>query len=225
MKKFYSSPVAPGVPFDNEDNNFQSDNVQDAIEEAKVSGIPFNEIDCGIFLTDRHYKAYSATPGQLINTSKSTIVLNDYTSTSDTLAFNLSSGEVRFWTSGRFYVDYSVTFENSTGTRTTTRSVLELNTGSGFQEIPGSEVYTYERNTANDRSTGSNTALIEVNVGDIIRISSARTTGSNNLTLGEGCSLLIKPQKELTEESAFLVINGADVTDPELLFNYNAGEL
>jgi len=221
----FTFPVAEAVPFDNEENNFTAENTQEAIEEAKISGVPFNVINCGEFLSDRHYKAYSNAGGQVINNVDTPLILTQSTPTSDTNAFNLASGELQFLTAGKFYVTYNVTFDNTNNSRTNSRNALQINTGSGFVEIEDTVVYTYERQANADRQTGTGTALIDVNIGDIIRIVSRRIQGSNNTSLGSGTALMVVPQRERTEDQVILGIDGANVTDEELLFNYNAGEL
>lgn len=216
---------AKAIRFDNSENGFISDNVKNAIEESKFDGTIFNGIDAGIFRTDRILNAYNATGGQVINSSSPTTIQVDTAgSASDTAVFLISSGEIEFLESGKYNIFYYVAFDNNNNSRTNTQSFLELNTGSGFSKITGSDVFTYERTSNADRQTGSNVVSLDMNSGNIIRIRSQIIQGSNNTTFAESCKIQIIPFDSATEESNF-TIDGSNLTETEILGQIDAGEL
>lgn len=215
-----------GIRFLSEDevsNGFESKNVQDAIEETLSKGQTVNCYDCGTFLTSRIFSAYNSVGGQTIGTSASTIQIDTLKNASDSAAFSLSSGEVEFHFSDIYNISYSVVFDDTNTARTNTRSVLQINTGSGFVDVVGSEVYTYERTSAADRSTGSATIALEVNKGDIIRIVSNRIAGSNNTVVAEGSRLVAVPSTPATKDE-LIGIDGSNVNEG-LLGIIDCGEL
>lgn len=204
-------------------NGFKSKNVQDAIEETMSNGQTINCYDCGVFLTPRVFSGYNSTGGQTINASKSTIQINTLNNSSDSVAFNLSSGELEFLFSDTYTISYSVVFDDTNSSRTNTRSVLEIDTGSGFVEVVGSDVYTYERTSAADRSTGSATIALSINSGDVIRIVSNRIAGSDNTVVAEGSRLVAIPVTPASGD-VLIGIDGSEV-DLDLLGTIDCGEL
>lgn len=226
MKKFYSGPISEGTPFDNENSNFtiEADNVQTALEEAILGGYQFNKIDAGVFLTDRIFQVSNLTSGQTINQNQSTVILDNVQPNSDTTAFIASSGEVESFIEEKIRVDFSITMDNTNTARTSSLSFLEVNYGSGWEKVENTEVYTYERTTAADRQTGTGYAIIDIKVGDKLRIRSQRIAGSNNTIIDEGCNLLITPLRPKTVESN-LGIDGSDLEQEKVIGEINAGEL
>lgn len=218
------SDVAASVPFDNTTNGFTVDNVQEAIEEARLDGSIFNGIDAGVFKTTRVLTAYNSAGGQVITTTPSTIQINTPTGSTDLAAFQITSGQITFRESGKYSVYYYVAFDNVNGTRTNTQSFLEINTGSGFSKIQASDVYTYERTSNADRQTGTGVLSLAVTSGTIIRIRSQIIQGSNNSTLAEACKVHIIPFDPETCQPNF-TIDGSDLTNLEILGQINAGEL
>ncbi len=184
----------------------------------------FNGIDAGVFRTSRVLNLYNTTNSQTITSTPSTIILDTASSISDTSSFIFSSGEIDFLITGQYRITYSVTFDNINTARSNTQSFIEINTGSGFNKVVGSDVYTYERTDNADRQTGSKTVHLEVNKGDFIRVRSQVIQGSNNETVAGGCVIDIEP---LVPESSevILEIDSTDNINDTLLGNLDAGEL
>lgn len=204
-------------------NDFKAKNVQEAIEETLSTGQTINCYDCGEFLTSRVFSGYNSTGGQTISNNKSTIQIDTLNQSSDSASFNLSSGELEFLFSDIYTISYSVVLNDTNQTRTNSKSVLEINTGGGFVEVEGSDVYTYERNTAAGKSTGSATIALNVNKGDIIRISSSVITGSDNVVVAEGSRLSAVPITPASGEIS-IGVDGSEV-GLDLLGIINCGEL
>lgn len=215
-------PLAEDIEFDNSTNGFTSDNVQNAIEEAKFSSTIFNGIDAGVYLTSRVLTAYNGTGGQSVTASPSTIIIDTKTGASDNNAFNLSGGEVEFNFAGKYNIFFSIAFDNIDSTRTSSQTFLELNTGSGFSKVDSSDIFTYERITNADRQTGTGVVSLDVSIGDQIRIRSQVITGSNNTVVAEGCKIHIVPFNPETCKPNF-TIDGSDLTQSEILSELDAG--
>lgn len=66
-KHYTVTPVAESIPFDNDTNGFVSDNVQDAIEEAKGSGGT-----TGIFNILTHFRNAAGTRIQMYERTSGT---------------------------------------------------------------------------------------------------------------------------------------------------------
>lgn len=216
---------AVSVLFDNTSNGFISNDVQTAIEEAKFNGTVFNEFNAGEFLTPRLFFAYNSSGSQLITSSASTISIDTIdTSVTDINQYLLASGELEFRYTDKCTLTYSVTFTNTNGARTSTQSFLEINQGSGFSKVLGSDVFTYERNDSNDVQTGTKTVFLNINTGDIVRIRSQILNGSNNNVQVSGCSFSVVPRRPPSEEP-ILTIDGSDLTQTEILGELDSGEL
>jgi hypothetical protein len=205
-------------------NGFLAKDVQTAVEEAKFGGYQFNEFDAGVFLTDRNLKAYNSASGQVINSSPSTLQINTLDPESDSTAYQLSSGEVEFLFDGKCQVIYTVVFDNSNNSRSNTQSFLEINTGSGFSKVQASDVFTYERRSNADRSSGTRAVTLEVFTGDILRIRSQVIQGSNNTSAAEGSGIEVVPLVPRSHEPR-LGIDGSDLSQDEILGELDAGEL
>lgn len=197
---------------------------REALAEARYNGGEFNTINAGMFLTSRIMSAINDTGGQVITSSPSTIIIDKASSESDILALRLSSGELEFLDGGKFNVFYSVAFDNSNGNRTNTQSFLEIDTGSGFSKLEGSDVFTYERTSNADRQTGTGVATIEVPANGRIRIRSQVIQGSNNSTVEKACKIQVSPFITADNDPIF-DIDGSDLTQDEILGELDAGEL
>lgn len=218
---------APNIRFENNDNNFSSDNVQDAIEEAKFQESSFNIVDSGIFRTSRLFSAYNSANSQLINTTASTVQINTPFPGSDNGSYLISSGEVEFLDEEESYkINYSVTFDNSDGSRTNTQTFLEKFNGSTWSKIIGSDVYTYERTSNADRQTGSTTLVVSFGKNEKVRVRSQTIQGSNNTTVAESCSITIEPSNKAAGIHNNLGLDCKTVIEKDdILSKWNCGEL
>jgi len=99
--------------------------------------------------------------------------------------------EVTINTTGWYEIAYSVSSDNTSGSRTVTTTHLDLNTGGGFNTVPGTISFGYHRNASRGESTSTAVFILNISAGDIIRISSV-STGSSVVTAVGGCRLNIK---------------------------------
>jgi hypothetical protein len=218
---------ALNIRFDNSSNGFASKEVQSAIEEAKIGGRDFNIVDAGVFRTSRLFSAYNSQNSQTISGTPNTVQINTLFEGSDSGSYTLSSGELEFLDETEsLLVSYSVTFDNTNGTRTSTQSFLEKFDGSSWTKIIGSDVYTYERTTVADRQTGSKSIVVKLNKFNKLRIRSQTIGGSNNTTVAQGSSITIEPASKEAGSHFNLGLDCKTVLEQDnILANWNCGEL
>lgn len=218
---------AKAIRFDNSSNNFTSDDTQDAIEEAKFEGKDFNIVDAGVFRTSRLFSAYNSANSQVISGTPVTLQINTPFPASDNGSYLISSGEVEFLDEEEAYkINYSVTFDNSNGTRSNTQSFLEKFNGSTWSKIVASDVFTYERTTDADRQTGSTTLVVNFAKNDKLRVRSQTIQGSNNTTVAEACSITIEPAKKASGELNNFGLDCKTVNEKDdILSIWDVGEL
>lgn len=108
--------------------------------------------------------------------------------------FTLNADTITFNKAGVYQVSYNFNYDvidSSGGTRGSMEVIAELNEGSGYNEIVGSQSHSYFRESAR-RSGNQATFLIEVDSSDILRLQRDRVTGSSNTwTLPNESSLTI----------------------------------
>lgn len=104
-----------------------------------------------------------------------------------------SSGEITINEDGTYLINVDVTIDEFSGNnRTEFGSYLELDTGSGFAEVAGTQRRHYSRNNSQGAtSTSINVALI-LSDGDIIRVRGLRQSGpSTGWWIADGSSITI----------------------------------
>lgn len=149
---------------------------------ADVSGAP---------LVQTFFDAYDQTGGQTFTTG--TVVLN-LTERENSGQFTLSSNEITFNEDvDDVLIIASVSTDiNSGSARSTSRFTVQLNTGSGYNEIAGMRGFMYNRTSGNGAATGSSQGVFSFNSGDKIRILVQRNTGSDTITtLANGSRITI----------------------------------
>lgn len=98
--------------------------------------------------------------------------------------------EVTINTTGWYEITYSMSATNTSGTRRSSHTYVEVNTGGGFVITPGSSSYAYHRNTTAGSDTASGNLVIYLTSGDVVRVRS--TAGGLIVTHANGCRLNIK---------------------------------
>ena len=61
-----------------------------------------------------------------------------------------------------------------------------------FNSVPGSNCFTYNRNTTGGEASASTTVLINASASDIIRVRGESFAGGNIITIADGCRLTIE---------------------------------
>ena len=97
-------------------------------------------------------------------------------------------------TAGRYAVTARVTTETSVGTtRSDSEVKIQLDSGGGFTDVPGSFGAIYNRTLAQGRGTATIKVILDLGVGDQIKVQSQRSSGPDNLILcPNACSLTLE---------------------------------
>jgi len=101
------------------------------------------------------------------------------TDLSNSIATN-SSGEITINSTGTYLITADITTDELTGNnRTEFASFLELDTGSGFAEVDGTQRRHYSRNNAQGAQSASINIALSLTSGDVIRIRSYQNSGGD----------------------------------------------
>lgn len=112
---------------------------------------------------------YDSTGNATHTTSSSTVNLNSTLTNNDTDVFTLASDVVTIGADGFYLISYQVGGDDPGATRTSIKANLQLDTGGGYSNVTGSEVWGYTR-TANDPGTASGSVVLSLSSGDKIRL-------------------------------------------------------
>jgi len=109
--------------------------------------------------------------------------------------YSLISGnaELQFNKDGKYLVMMRVTIDQTAGGgRTDESHELQIDTGSGYNTIPGTTGYIYSRNTAEGKGGDTVIAVIDVSANTKIKGRGTRSTGTSTLVWPiNGCSLTV----------------------------------
>ena len=106
--------------------------------------------------------------------------------------FSISSGEITFNKTHDYILSVTVTTDVTSSSRSGSSVFIQIDTGSGFVDIPNTTISTYNRTTVSGDETGSITIPISINKDDKLRIQVVRLSGTGSLTTRkEGCSVTI----------------------------------
>ena len=107
--------------------------------------------------------------------------------------FTLASRIVTAVTAGTYLVIYRVSTDIASGTnRSCSSAFLELNTGSGFVEVPASRGYMYNRTVGDADNSCTVSIILNLSVGNELRIRVIRESGSDTINvIQRGCGITI----------------------------------
>ena len=147
----------------------------------------------GLTGPSRFFDVYDNTGGQTFTTGTITVNLDTTRLDSGDGAFTLASDEVTINKEGTYVITYRVSLEVvGSNTRSGGRAWLEIDTGGGFSEVDGSRAYTYNRQQGDSENTAVAMVILDLNVGDELRVRAARQHGSGTLsTIADSSSLSI----------------------------------
>ena len=178
---------ADQVDFDNSTNGFTATDVQAAIEEVQTS------------MTKEYIYGNQTIAQNGINATAVNLIFDNEAIQSAGTAYSLNTttGEITINKASVFKVDYRFTADTQDGARRTGETFIEVDTGSGFAEISAalgsSRAYTYNRNNASGENTASAQAILDLAVGDVIRVRVRRSNGSGLIrTVPSGTSISIE---------------------------------
>ena len=130
---------------------------------------------------------------------------------------HLSSGEVVFDKAGIFSIDVSFGADVTSNNRSTSRAFLQLDTGSGFTDVPSIVLYVYNRQTSDGEGTSSKSIPLEVSAGDKLKLQVIRNSGSGTTeTIPHSCAINITSSKGLRGEKGEKGEQGFDGADGDM---------
>ena len=136
------------------------------------------------------FNAYDSTGGQDV-TSASTVAINTVRENIGSL-INYSSGTFTAQKDTKVLVSFYVsTINSSNGSRSSSQAWLEVDTGSGWTEVPGTRINLYNRNNNEGRATGSGDLVYDVSSGDVFRVRAERAGGGDSIsTIADGSGIV-----------------------------------
>lgn len=143
--------------------------------------------------TGDYFDAYDdSTSGASIDAGWTDVPLYERTKT-NAFTHTDPSAEVTIATAQKYLVMARVTIQQLSGNdRSDAEMRLVLDTGSGYSLVPGTYAQMYSRNNSQGESSGSAFAILDLDVGDKIKVQAQRDSGSGDITLyPEGSGLTI----------------------------------
>lgn len=116
-----------------------------------------------------HGSFYDSTGGQTLNTTGAVVNI-DATHSNQGSIFTLSGDVVTVSETGYYLISYGVSVTIQSTTRSGFNLFLQLDTGSGFNTIDGSECHCYGRIFGETMGTASTTIAVSLTAGDEIRL-------------------------------------------------------
>jgi len=109
--------------------------------------------------------------------------------------FSLSGGELTYNAGTTLFIIHAdVSTDILSGAdRSGSRAWLEISTDGGlsFDSVPGTYTHMYNRTAVTAKNTGSISALLTLNAGDVLRLYAERTSGTDSIKTVAGGSRLI----------------------------------
>ncbi len=137
-------------------------------------------------------KIFSIYPDAIQVFDATRITVNFNTVRQSDAAFSLSAGEVTVNTSGIYIVSLTATNDNQGAARCGSQIFVQVDTGSGYVDVPSFEITLYNRNKTSGKSTGSMSVALNLSASDKIRCQTMMESGSGTLeTHPTGYELLI----------------------------------
>jgi len=153
------------------------------------------QVELGISgLTSSYFDSYDVSGGTISNTTAwtATVPLNSQRQIGNDFSHSttVNNDEVTINTATKYLVIGRVSSESVSSTsRTQAECRLEIDTGSGFVEVPGTIGEMYLRQS-NYGASGSFQAVLDLEVGDKLRITFSRRAGGAQVKLEAGGSSL-----------------------------------
>ena len=137
-----------------------------------------------------HFSGHNNAITQTFNATPTTINFGtvirsdaDYSEAAD-----VGGTAVTINTAGWYKIEYEVSTDGTTGTRSIMEAVVQVN----GTALPGSTSYAYHRNTAAGEGTASGTIIANLAATDVVRVQGVVIAGNAVTTVAEGCRLNIQ---------------------------------
>lgn len=148
------------------------------------------------FGTAKYFDAYADTSIGGIVGAYVDIPLNVQRQIDPAFSHTLDSAEVTINTDDTYLIISKVTTDTLGNNRIGTASRIQLDSGSGYAPVAGSQAYMYNRNNTTGESTGTATLVLTLSAGDKLKMQVARVTGGVTAgTVANGSSLTIASVK------------------------------
>ena len=138
--------------------------------------------------------AYTTT-ASVINSTTYVDLLLDVQRYTPGSAFSHTPGsaEVTINDDGRYFISYFVTVTATSGTsRSESQVRMQRQQGVGFNTIPGTTSFVYNRTSAQGAGTAAVSFTMDLSSGDILKVQANRESGGSTLGyLSNGCGLTI----------------------------------
>ena len=175
----------------------------------------YSSADAGAVETTKILEVFDDVGGQAVAVGPTTLVFPSTRDNSDTDNYLFPNpGQIEFVAAGDYFIETNVSFLKGGGNSWfAIQSFLELDTGGGFNVIPGAVSYVSlgsQGSTEVNQGTASfDIFLPNVAQGDLLRCNFNFASGVGVATTDQGCSLVIKPAAPKVDTS-FLVIDAGD---------------
>lgn len=146
-------------------------------------------------LTPSYFHAYETGGGQSFTGSWVEVNLDTESKNTGGYTFSTGGSQVTFDNAGTYQIHYYISiYGDGSGNRSDGMARLQLDTGSGFSEMPGTRANYYIRAASNGQQSGSSVTIIrDMNAGDTIRLQTKRERGSATLnTEADGVGITIR---------------------------------
>ena len=135
---------------------------------------------------------FSCYPTNSQSFTNSRITINFNTVRLSDPNFSLSAGEVTFNESGKYIVSMTVSIDRDGNRRTGANAYIQIDTGSGFADIPNLKISTFNYSSNPAQESCSITIPIDISKDDKIRVQTIRYSGNRSMkTIPDGCNITI----------------------------------
>lgn len=169
-------------------------NFSDNINVTTVSGSTTADVSVDLsLLTDSYIDIYDNVGGTTITSSWVDLTFDTNRLISSAFSHTAGTTTIVSNTDGNYVVLCRVTLDVSSGnSRTETEARLLLDTGSGFNVVPGSYIRMYNRTSNAGATSGDISCILALHQGDVIKAQARIVNGSSNIvTLAGGSSVTV----------------------------------
>ncbi|RLA69251.1 MAG: hypothetical protein DRG30_10390, partial [Epsilonproteobacteria bacterium] len=139
-------------------------------------------------------------------------------------SFTIASNEITFNSSGTFMLNLTISVDNIDNNRATAYSFVQIDTGSGYADIPSLSIYNYSRSTSDGSDTSSITIPYTFNTGDKLKVQIISNSTVQLATRIAGCNISLFPIKAVSGPKGDLGAVGPS-GDLNWLGDYNSGTI
>jgi hypothetical protein len=142
--------------------------------------------------TAEYFDAYDSAGATDISGGYTDIPLGTQRKITSDFTHTPGNANVVINTTGTYIVTYAATTEVSTGaTRSQSDARLMIDTGSGFVLVPGSVGTMYNREVTEGTNTATRTFMMDLDLGDELKVQASQISGANVQTRANGSALTI----------------------------------